>query len=305
MRCGAGRCGGAGGRDERIYHRGVILATNLEAYEGVRRGLAGGCVLVPTMGALHEGHASLVRQGAAFAAKHGLGGCVVTVFVNPTQFGDPADFSRYPKTLEADCKLCEAAGAACVLAPGVEDVYPPGAPTVVPPLPRVATEPGLEDALRPGHFAGVCQVVKRLFEITRPAAAVFGEKDWQQLAVVSAMVRELGMGIEIVPGPTVRDADGMAMSSRNRFLSAEDRARGLSLSRALRRARGAKTPDDAEAAMRDELAKVGVTPDYAVVRNAATLGPRREAGDAGPWRAVIAAKVGSVRLLDNAAWGVG
>lgn len=257
------------------------------------------------MGALHAGHASLVRQGAAHARGNGLGGCVVTVFVNPTQFGDPADFSRYPKTLEADCELCEAAGAACVLAPGVEDVYPPGAPTVVPALPRVATEPGLEDALRPGHFAGVCQVVKRLFEMTRPAAAVFGEKDWQQLAVVSAMVRELGMGIEILPGPTVRDPDGMAMSSRNRFLTAEDRARGLSLSRALRRAQGEQTPEAAEAAMRDELAKVGVTPDYAVVRNAATLAAVREAGERGPWRAVIAAKVGSVRLLDNAAWGGG
>lgn len=250
------------------------------------------------MGALHEGHASLVRQAAAYAAARSLAGAVVTIFVNPTQFGDAGDFSRYPKTLDADCLLCEAAGAACVFAPGVEDVYPPHQPVPVPPLPPVATTPGLEDAFRPGHFAGVCQVVSRLFDITQPAAAIFGEKDWQQLAVVRAMTLAQARGIEIIPGATVRDPDGLAMSSRNRFLSPEDRARGLSLSRALRLANRAPTPDAAQAAMRGELAAVGLSPDYAVVRNSATLSP----GDPGPYRALIAARVGSVRLLDNAPW---
>ncbi len=254
------------------------------------------------MGALHEGHASLVRQGAAYARKHSLDGCVVTLFVNPTQFGDPADFSRYPKTLDADCRLCEQAGAACLFAPGVEDVYPPGHTIPVPTLPLVATEPKLEDALRPGHFAGVCQVVSRLFDITRPKAAVFGEKDWQQLVVVRAMAQAQGRELEILPGPTVRDADGMAMSSRNRFLSSHDRAAGLSLSRALRAAQTKTTPDQAEAAMLAELSTQGLTPDYAIVRNASTLSPLRDAGQVGPWRAVLAARVGSVRLLDNAPW---
>jgi pantoate--beta-alanine ligase len=254
------------------------------------------------MGALHGGHASLVRQAAAHSLAHHLGGCVVTIFVNPTQFGDPADFTRYPKTLDADCRLCEAAGAACVFAPAVEAIYPPDQPVPVPPLPSVATEPNLEDALRPGHFAGVCQVVSRLFDITHPAAAIFGEKDWQQLAVIRAMTHAQHRPIDIIPGPTIRDPDGLAMSSRNRFLSPQDRARGLSLSRALRLANQAPTPLAAEAAMHDELAKVGLTPDYAVVRNAATLSPTRPAADPGPFRAVIAAKVGTVRLLDNAPW---
>lgn len=254
------------------------------------------------MGALHEGHASLIRQAAAYSLAHHLGGCVVTVFVNPTQFGDPADFTRYPKAIDADRHRCEAAGAACVFAPGVEDIYPPHQPVPVPPLPAVATAPKLEDAFRPGHFAGVCQVVNRLFDITLPAAAIFGEKDWQQLAVIRAMTHAQRRPIQIIPGPTIRDPDGMAMSSRNRFLSPEDRARGLSLSQALRQANNAPTPDAAEAAMRAELAKVGLTPDYAVVRNAGSLSPTRLATDPGPFRAVIAAKVGAVRLLDNAPW---
>lgn len=260
----------------------------------------GPAVFVPTMGALHAGHARLIERAAKDSAALGLtGGCIVSIFVNPTQFNDPADFARYPKTLEADLDLCRAAGCSMVYAPAVDDIYPPDEEVPTPPLPEVATRPGLEDAHRPGHFAGVCRVVKRLFDLVRPAAAVFGEKDWQQLQVVRAMTQQHGLDIEIVGEPTVREADGLAMSSRNRFLSAEDRARALALSRALCAAAGEKQPPAAEAAMRRVLSEAGIIPEYAVVRDAATLGPPRGGGVC---RALIAARVGDVRLIDNAAF---
>jgi pantoate--beta-alanine ligase len=260
-------------------------------------------VLVPTMGALHEGHAALIRQGAAIAKDHSFpGGCLVTIFVNPTQFNDPADFARYPRVLADDLRLCEAAGAAAVFAPAPDEVYPHNAKIPVPPLPDVATQPHLEDAHRPGHFAGVCQVVARLFDLTHPAAAIFGEKDWQQLQVIRAMTAQLNLPIDIIPAPTIREEGGLAMSSRNRFLSPEDRQRGLAISRALRMACTANTPDDAESLMRKVLGEQSITPDYAVVREAHTLiRPTRPTATVS-WRSLIAAKVGTVRLIDNAAW---
>jgi pantoate--beta-alanine ligase len=263
-------------------------------------GLAGG-VVVPTMGALHEGHASLVRRARQIADERGLPGVVVTVFVNPTQFNEQADFERYPRTLEADAEVCRAAGADLVFAPDVGEVYPPGRDVPVPPLPAVATEPGLEDAHRPGHFAGVCQVVKRLLELTKPSAAVFGEKDWQQLQVVRAMVAQEGMGVEIIGEPTVREADGLAMSSRNRFLRPEERGAARALSRTLHAAGACATVEEAEEAMRRELAAAGVAQgvEYAVVRDAETLLAWRPGR---PGRALIAARVGTVRLIDNDAW---
>jgi len=258
-------------------------------------------VCVPTMGALHEGHLELVRRGVAYCAERRWPpSVVVTVFVNPTQFNDAGDFQRYPKMLEEDCALCDAAGAACVFAPTVADMYPGGAIAFAGELPAVATEPGLEDALRPGHFAGVYQVVERLFRLVQPAAAVFGEKDWQQLQVVRALVAGSGLPVDVVGVPTVREADGLAMSSRNRFLSVEERRRSLALVRALRAAGQQATPTGAEAAMRHELEREGIVPDYAVVREGRTL--RAVGDDAGGVRAVIAAKVGSVRLLDNGPW---
>jgi pantoate--beta-alanine ligase len=260
-----------------------------------------GSVFVPTMGALHDGHASLVRQsrGQATSAQP----VVVSIFVNPMQFGPNEDYTRYPRTLDADMALCQEAGADVVFAPAVEEMYPPGG-VRVPALPRVATEPGMEDAARPGHFKGVCQVVLRLFELARPAAAVFGEKDWQQLQVVGAMVRAEGLPIRIIPGETVREPDGLAMSSRNRFLTGEDRHRGLALSRGLRACQRASDPDLAEEVLRGVLEEAGVEPDYAVVRDAETLAPRvrGEWVQGRPMRAVVAGRVGSVRLLDNVAW---
>jgi pantoate--beta-alanine ligase len=251
------------------------------------------------MGALHEGHASLIRKAVAVAKDRNLDdGCVVSIFVNPTQFNEQADFTRYPKTIEADLSLCEAAGASVVYAPSVEDVYPTDEGVEVPPLPAVATRPSLEDALRPGHFAGVCQVVKRLFDLVRPLAAVFGEKDWQQLQVIRAMTRDLRYPIDIIAGETIREQGGLAMSSRNVFLSPEDRQRALAISQALCESWSAKTPADAERLMRSELDKRGLAVEYAVVRHAESLEPAAS----GPHRALIAARMGSVRLIDNSEW---
>lgn len=247
------------------------------------------------MGALHDGHASLIRH----AADAHRGPVVVSIFINPTQFNDPADFARYPKTLDADLDLCRRSGATHVYAPTPQDVYPTDAPVAVPPLPRVATAPGLEDRLRPGHFAGVCQVVRRLFDLVRPGAALFGEKDWQQLQVLSAMTRESGLPIRIIPGPTIREPDGLAMSSRNRFLTPEERPRAASISQALREAAAKASPAAAEAHMRTVIEAAGLDVQYAVVRDAESL----ESPISGrPHRALIAARLGTVRLIDNAAW---
>lgn len=283
-----------------------VLKTNRElaAWREEAQGghMSAGLVFVPTMGALHAGHRALLAAGAALARQRGGAGCVVSVFVNPTQFNDPADLARYPRTLDADLAMCREAGAAAVYVPGVEDIYPSEDASAAPAprtLPRVATEPGLEDRQRPGHFAGVYRVVKRLFELVRPEAAIFGAKDWQQLQVIRALAEELadgGLRVEIRAHETVREPDGLAMSSRNRFLSAEDRRRGVALSRALAAARGMSV-ERGEAQMREVLDEAGIAAEYAVIRDAETLEGVR-AGRAR--RALIAAPVGSVRLIDNA-----
>jgi pantoate--beta-alanine ligase len=254
---------------------------------------AWGGVLIPTMGALHEGHEALIRAGAARA---GGRPCVVSIFVNPTQFNQPSDYNRYPRTLESDLAACERAGATLVFAPIAEVMYPPGETVPVPVLPAVATCPGLEDRFRPGHFAGVCQVVARLFRLLRPDEAVFGEKDWQQLQVVTAMTASEGLGVYIVPYPTVREPDGLAMSSRNRFLSPEERRGALAISRALRAAAGERGM--VEERMAREFAGAPLRVEYAVVRDGATLGPVVRGR---PARALIAAWAGPTRLIDNAA----
>jgi len=254
------------------------------------------------MGALHAGHASLIRHGAELAERlpSGRGTCVVWIFVNPTQFNDPADYARYPKTLDADLSLCAEAGAGAVYVPSKDEIYPSGGEVRIPDLPGVATEPGLEDAKRPGHFAGVCQVVLRFFELVKPKVAVFGEKDWQQLQVVRAMTKREMPSVAIDAMPTVREADGLAMSSRNRFLTPEDRAKALAISKALRTGGRESSIKWAEASMADVLREAGIEPEYAVVRDAETLQQR----ESGAQRALIAAKVGNVRLIDNAEWPV-
>ena len=182
--------------------------------------------LVPTMGALHEGHASLVRQSVKDNDV-----TVVSVFVNPTQFNDKNDLTRYPRTLEADCKLLEECMADYVLAPAVEEMYPTPDKRQFeyPPISTV-----MEGAHRPGHFNGVCQVVSRLFYIVRPDRAYFGEKDWQQIAVVKAMVRHLQLGVQIVECPIVREEDGLAKSSRNTLLADDERAIAPTIYKALK-----------------------------------------------------------------------
>lgn len=254
---------------------------------------ASGGALVPTMGALHEGHLALMRRARALAQP-----VVISIFVNPAQFGPGEDYQRYPRTMEADLEVAEAAGVEVVFAPEVETMYPPEHPPPVGPLPDVATRPGLEDAHRPGHFAGVCQVVARLLDLVKPSVAIFGEKDYQQLLVVEAMVqaaRDRWPGLRIERHPTVREADGLAASSRNARLEPSVRDRALGLFRALEAAQAA--PETAEETMQRVLAEHDLGVDYAVVRDARTLGPIETPQP--PARALVAARLGDVRLIDN------
>jgi pantoate--beta-alanine ligase len=205
----------------KVFHKIVDLQNALfeERKQGKKIGL------VPTMGALHEGHASLVRQSVKDNEV-----TVVSVFVNPTQFNDKNDLKNYPRDLEADCRLLETCKANYVLAPEVEEMYPTpdNRHFEYPPVSTV-----MEGAHRPGHFNGVCQVVSRLFYIVRPDRAYFGEKDWQQIAVVKAMVRHLQLNVEIVECPIIRETDGLARSSRNTLLSADERAIAPAIYKAL------------------------------------------------------------------------
>ena len=184
--------------------------------------------LVPTMGALHEGHLSLIRLAAEQADT-----IVVSIFVNPTQFGPSEDFSKYPRSLEADLAACEAAGADIVFAPAPTDIYPKGYSTFI--VEEHIARP-LEGVSRPSHFRGVTTVVAKLFNIVRPDLAVFGQKDAQQVAVIKKMVIDLNFTVNVVVAPTLREADGLAMSSRNRYLSATQRVESLVISKALRKA---------------------------------------------------------------------
>jgi len=266
------------------------------------------------MGALHEGHAALVRAAGSVTGR-ARAPVVVTIFVNPTQFGPREDFARYPRTLEADLELCRAAGADAVFVPSVEMIYPRGLDAARDEaaawqLPPAAIEPGLEDRCRPGHFGGVCLVVARLFELCRPGTAYFGEKDWQQLRVISQMVeRERRRDattrrfadLRIVSCPTVRERDGLAMSSRNRYLGAEERRRATALWRAIALARASSpTPPDIERSMQALLEREGLQADYAVVRDAASLLPPVAGAPAESLRVLIAARLGTTRLIDNA-----
>ncbi|MCV2489709.1 pantoate--beta-alanine ligase [Geodermatophilus sp. YIM 151500] len=249
--------------------------------------------LVPTMGALHDGHRELVR-----AARQRAAAVVVSVFVNPTQFGPGEDFDRYPRTWADDLAALADEGADLVFHPTVAEVYPPGAR-------GVSVHPGplgdvFEGAVRPGHFAGVLTVVAKLFGLVRPDLAVFGEKDYQQLTLVRALSRELALGVEVVGVPTVREHDGLALSSRNRFLSPGDRALAAALPAALRAGAeaGAQGADAVLVAARAVLA---AAPDLSVDYLALTdpdLGP---APDAGPARLLVAARAGATRLIDNTA----
>lgn len=260
--------------------------------------------LVPTMGALHAGHASLMRVARD---RVGDGPVVVSVFVNPLQFGAGEDLDRYPRTLEADLAVCADEGVDVVFAPDVTEVYPSW-----PTPPQVTVDPGplgavLEGRTRPGHFAGVLTVVAKLLGLVRPDVAVFGEKDFQQLALIRRMVADLCLGVDVVGAPTQRDDDGLALSSRNRYLSAAERDHALALHRALRAAQlaGASGIAAARSAALAELDTPGVELDYLAL-TAPDLGELETdtaqaglAGQAVQARALVAAKVGSTRLIDN------
>lgn len=250
--------------------------------------------LVPTMGALHAGHLAHVP-----VAKGEADLVAVSIFVNPTQFGPHEDFERYPRDLDADASIIDAAGGNVIFAPSVGTIYPPGAPESYDPLPDVATQPRLEDRYRPGHFNGVCLVVRRLFELVRPAAAIFGEKDYQQLQVLEAMTREAGLPIDIIGRPTVREPSGLAMSSRNRYLGDAEREVAGAISRALQNADGQDTVESAERVMRESLRDVDEL-QYAVVRDPKTLMPVGGGARKGILRGLVAARVGAARLIDNA-----
>jgi pantoate--beta-alanine ligase len=259
-------------------------------------------VLVPTMGYLHEGHLSLAREArrrADGAGKPGL--ALVTLFVNPAQFGPKEDLARYPRDLEGDLAKCAAAGVDWVLMPEPGDVYAREHATWI----EVGgVSEGLCGDRRPGHFRGVATIVAKLFNLTRPHAALFGEKDWQQLQVIRAMVRDLDFGVEVVGMPIVREPDGLALSSRNAFLSAEERGRALSLSRALSEAQsraraGERDAGVLAAAASRAIAAAGARVDYVEIVHPTSLRKvaRAESGS----RMLVAVYVGSTRLIDNVA----
>ncbi len=256
--------------------------------------------LVPTMGALHAGHRSLVERAAAECDL-----VAVTIFVNPLQFGDPDDLVHYPRTLAADLELASAAGASVVFAPSASEMYPDGAGAVATAVDVAGVSERWEGASRPGHFAGVATVVAKLFAMSGRCRAYFGEKDFQQLAVVRRMARDLSFPVEVVGCPIVRDADGLALSSRNVRLSPPERAAALVLPRALaagaaEAGRPGATPRSVEDVMAAVVAtEPAVALDYAVVVDAAGLDPAPTLAAAAALRLLVAAVVGPVRLIDN------
>lgn len=283
-----------------VVHTVAALSAALEAARAAGRVVG----LVPTMGALHAGHRSLIERAAVECDV-----VAVTVFVNPLQFGDPGDLAAYPRTLGSDVELAAAAGARFVFAPSVSEMYP----DLPAPVATTVSVSGLgerwEGASRPGHFDGMATVVAKLFAMSGRCRAYFGEKDFQQLAIVRRMARDLSLPVEVVGCPTVRDDDGLALSSRNVRLSVDERRAAVVLPEALvagaRRLADGGDRAEVESAMADVVgAEPGVRLDYAAVVHADDLEPADEpgAGAVGAWRPLrllIAAQVGAVRLIDN------
>jgi pantoate--beta-alanine ligase len=252
-------------------------------------------VLVPTMGALHEGHAALIRCARKLAGRKGS--VAVSVFVNPIQFGPKEDFAKYPRSWARDLKTCRAWGADLVFRPSVEQMYRDDRSVFVE---ESSLSRYLCGASRPGHFRGVCTVVAKLFLILRPDIAIFGEKDWQQLAIIRRMVRDLDFPVRIVGHPTVREPDGLAMSSRNDYLTSEERAVAPGIYAALRMAAEAKRAGDILKAGRRMIEQIpGVKIDYLELVDAETVEPTRKFS--GPTRLAVAVFLGKARLIDNIA----
>jgi pantoate--beta-alanine ligase len=274
----------------------VQIVRNSEELTRARAALQGKVALVPTMGALHAGHMALIAE-----AKKRADAVAASIFVNPAQFGEGEDFGRYPRREADDGAMLEAAGCDLLWAPSVEDIYPDGFATKVS---VSGVSERWEGEVRPGHFDGVATVVAKLLVSVRPDVALFGEKDFQQLAVIKRMVSDLGLPVEIVGVPTVREADGLALSSRNAYLSAQERQQALALPRALDAARLAirgGTPvfqalHDAHASLRDSgFSRI----DYFALVDAATFEPLET--PAGEMRLIAAAVIGTTRLIDNVA----
>jgi len=257
------------------------------------------------MGALHEGHLRLVEVAHQHAER-----VAVSIFVNPTQFGPREDFTKYPRPIETDLALCESSGVDLVFNPPPEEMYPAGhagaselAPLIID-LPQLAGV--LDGRFRPGHFRGVCQVVAKLFNILTPEVAVFGQKDYQQLRIITSMVEQLNWPIQIVPCPTLRDSDGLAMSSRNKYLTPAERQRALAISRGLFAAQtqfaggerlAGRLVETVEEILLEGSSQVPVSIDYVAAADAETLRPIETIS--GPAVIAVAARVGQTRLIDN------
>lgn len=287
-------------RAEDVPDTKIDVLTGLDAMRAYRRDLDGSVALVPTMGALHDGHLQHIRVCREHA-DHVL----VSVFVNPTQFNEQADFQKYPRTLEVDIRHCAQAGAAAVFAPEVGAIYPGSLPPVEIDVPTLTGD--LEGRERPGHFQGVCRVVTKLLNIVQPDVVSFGRKDYQQLCVVQTLVDDLMLPVRIVRIPTVREPDGLAMSSRNVRLTPELRPHATGLFKALNAAKqmveqdGETDPQAVEQAMASVLRAHQIEVGYAVVRHPQTLGelsciePTLTDGVI----ALVAGRLGDVRLIDN------
>jgi pantoate--beta-alanine ligase len=268
------------------------VVTTRAQLAAVRAQLPAPLGLVPTMGALHDGHAALLTSARAANAA-----VLMSLFVNPLQFGPDEDFARYPRSFDADIARAQAAGADVVWAPTVDDMYGAGRAQVT-----VAAGPlgdQLEGAIRPGHFGGVLTVVTKLLATVRPDRVYFGEKDYQQLTLARRLIADLDLGAEVIGVATVREPDGLALSSRNVYLSPEERMRAVALSRALR-AGAEAAPHGASAvvaAAASVLAGAGVEPDYLTLRGVDLGEPPAH----GPARLLVAARIGAPRLIDNVA----
>lgn len=267
--------------------------------------------LVPTMGALHVGHASLVRLARERVSNRGA--VVVSIFVNPLQFGPNEDLDRYPRTFEEDLRLCSQERVDVVFAPTVAEIYPSGVPAAASIGHGVTVDPGplgdvLEGSTRPGHFRGVLTIVAKLFGLVEPDLAVFGEKDFQQLVLIRRMVSDLCLPVEIVGAPTAREEDGLARSSRNRYLDAAQRAHAGALSRALRSAADAASRGVGPALAAAEAELRTTTPldlDYFEIRAPDLSDLPAEVAAGTPARALVAARIGATRLIDNLGLTIG
>lgn len=269
------------------------VAKSLAAIRAWRKSRSGKVVFVPTMGALHEGHAALIRKAGKLAGRSGS--VVVSIFVNPTQFGPREDFAAYPRPLARDLAICRDSGADAVFVPSASEMYAPDRSVAV-------EESSLSRSLcgrtRPGHFQGVCTVVAKLFLLVQPTHAIFGEKDWQQLAILRRMVRDLNFPVELVGHPTVREPDGLATSSRNAFLTPEERALAPRIHSALLAGAAKKSPAAVAATASRLLATIpGARIDYVETVDAGTLEPLRDRRR--PGRLAAAVFLGRARLIDN------